>query len=1119
MGCGASSPAGGGTAPEPPLPALPGDLVAMLETAGLADNAELRAALKRHGCTMGVFKKLRDAGKLEQAIAEYGLGTTLGARLEEAVRAALGSGEGAGKVPGAFQRSATAKAVKAAGDAAEALQGGVVDRAAAVGEGAEENAALLDAGLDVLQALGAQLGLEGVGAAVGDFVGVAQGALEVLGAVPFVAPVARLAALVVQQVAAEKGTRALCKGLIPLCTCAVKVLREAGPRLEECEAEVGALREALEEAVKLVEEVRDRSFLRRLLTARGDADGVKEAGEKVENALRLVVANAAVQALGRADQALEEARGVTGGLRSGAEMRALLGAVGGEGASEDEVLRRVGGLGADEWEEMWGKFSAGEKVAIAKAKEADRKADEAHRRIDGVQAAQELLMEQLVNKMPPEVENLAPRLREMWADEDMLDLKNDVEAQWSDVEEMLPAVPCFGDGEPLEKWAEQGLPRGKGSFPAFLAGPVKSALAPGGDVCGVKTLHALASKARLRARVRKADVGPEHVLDYVRDRAGAGRGGLAQARWRRALMAARLGGGRSGAGDAGGGGVSGEEGEKAGGAEGAARTLRALLEPHDFSADCATRAAGFMPGTRAWLTEKIMAWARGEGEDGGRRVFALMSLPGMGKTAFTARVSEELADEEMLLAGHFVRVGDDTRTDPRRVLGSLAAQVAERLGGEVADAVREGAAAGEEEGTVWDAAERLLVKPLSRRNGGGEGKPLVVVVDALDEGGGETSNVLLSVLSRLIGALPAWVKVLVTTRPEEYIRRALARHEPFTLEPTDEQNKEDLRAFIRGSLSRELDEGVRAEAMAAIEDKSEGVIGYVAAVMAMVREGMRDGSGLARAKVGELPVGLRALYAGYLERQFGGLGEAEKRAVTERMLPALVVAEEPLSVAELKRLVRLGGDAELDDGVVARAVGSKGSLFPTGEDGLVRPFHKSVLDWLGDEKGSGEWYVAAATGHRVHARTWRRAAEGVEGEAGHGRCAEALGEYGAAFALHHVAGSGDRDAAVAMCTNLELLRAGVEAGAVKRLIVGVGRCRAALARGGETGGGQGDAGDTDEAAGRVLETLRWLRCVPSMRVWLAPWGDTCVPRVHSSMEGPMHDVVPPSSLRAGTLGV
>ena len=262
-----------------------------------------------------------------------------------------------------------------------------------------------------------------------------------------------------------------------------------------------------------------------------------------------------------------------------------------------------------------------------------------------------------------------------------------------------------------------------------------------------------------------------------------------------------------------------------------------------------------------------------------------------------------------------------------------------------------------------------------------------------------------------------------------------------------------------------------------------------------------------------------AAAVGHLERQFGGLGEAEKRAVTERMLPALVVAEEPLSVAELKRLVRLGGDAELDDGVVARAVGSKGSLFPTGEDGLVRPFHKSVLDWLGDEKGSGEWYVAAATGHRVHARTWRRAAEGVEGEAGHGRCAEVLGEYGAAFALHHVAGSGDRDAAVAMCTNLELLRAGVEAGAVKRLIVGVGRCRAALARGGETGGGEGDAGDTDEAAGRVLETLRWLRCVPSMRVWLAPWGDACVPRACSSMEGPMHDVVPPSSLRAGTLGV
>ena len=162
----------------------------------------------------------------------------------------------------------------------------------------------------------------------------------------------------------------------------------------------------------------------------------------------------------------------------------------------------------------------------------------------------------------------------------------------------------------------------------------------------------------------------------------------------------------------------------------------------------------------------------------------------------------------------------------------------------------------------------LVVGPL--KGVAWEKAPVVLVIDAVDEAGTDArSNGVLQVLSGCVGELPGWVRVLVTSRPEDYIVRQVARFQPFTLEPSEERNREDIRAYIRGSLRSEgLSEEERGAVVEALEGKSAGVFAYVAALVGMVQRevGAKVEGGVANMAVGDLPEGHRALYKEYFDR-------------------------------------------------------------------------------------------------------------------------------------------------------------------------------------------------------------------------------------------------------------
>lgn len=401
-----------------------------------------------------------------------------------------------------------------------------------------------------------------------------------------------------------------------------------------------------------------------------------------------------------------------------------------------------------------------------------------------------------------------------------------------------------------------------------------------------------------------------------------------------------------------------------------------------FSEDVAVRLEGWQAGTREWLVERVLGWVDGSqtggvGEAGGRRTFVLLSGPGMGKTALAAHIARQLLVRGDLLAGHFVRAGDEDRIDPRHVLRSLARQAATNGPKAARGAIQEAAKQARwEEATVGELAEAVLIDPLLPH---APSRPMVLLIDALDEGRVGSSNPVLDLLRLHLLRLPDWVRIVVTGRPEQVrvssplqgllvtallistqhplllvchprglqiscfhalsqdvlsVQAALSSGEPEVLEPSAEQNRNDLRQFISARLSSAMPEEDRAAAIEALLEKSEGVFAYIAKMIDLVHTDSKTRS----MTLGQLPQGLSALYSDYLSRQFvhgGDLDESALKHLRGFVLPLLTVAQEPLPVDLLRHLL-----AEVPSCDVI--IGRLGSLFPIAADGTVTAFHKSV---------------------------------------------------------------------------------------------------------------------------------------------------------------------------------
>jgi len=210
-----------------------------------------------------------------------------------------------------------------------------------------------------------------------------------------------------------------------------------------------------------------------------------------------------------------------------------------------------------------------------------------------------------------------------------------------------------------------------------------------------------------------------------------------------------------------------------------------------------------MDGTRKSILEQIISWVSdGLEQTDGRNTYWIHGLPGIGKTSLAHSICASLHDKEQLAGAFFCRRDDQELNESRNILPTLIHKLAILLPpfrSVVAECLRNYPnVAPESMPTLFlESIQKLPRLPK---------KSLVFVIDALDECGspGWRPGVLQALTDA--SACAPWLKVIITSRQGDNIRRFLDpptqfSHWRYDL-TADEETTSDLRIFAEYRFNR-----------------------------------------------------------------------------------------------------------------------------------------------------------------------------------------------------------------------------------------------------------------------------------------------------------------------------
>ncbi|KAF8341378.1 uncharacterized protein EI90DRAFT_3116526 [Cantharellus anzutake] len=207
-------------------------------------------------------------------------------------------------------------------------------------------------------------------------------------------------------------------------------------------------------------------------------------------------------------------------------------------------------------------------------------------------------------------------------------------------------------------------------------------------------------------------------------------------------------------------------------------------------------------GTRVDLIERIMTWCRNT-RDNDNRLMLLTAVAGAGKTSIAHTVAERCAKDDgaTLLLSFSFKAGE--RSWPEHLLRATT-QALENCDPVYCTFI---ASARQKDPALSMAplpvqfkklvASPLLHKPpLSNR-------PMVVIIDALDECNKKAFEPLAHILREEIPKLPSSIKFFITSRQSDIVNHFLSSHLPIdrlTINLSDDGNVRDCAMYIRSEL-------------------------------------------------------------------------------------------------------------------------------------------------------------------------------------------------------------------------------------------------------------------------------------------------------------------------------
>ena len=353
--------------------------------------------------------------------------------------------------------------------------------------------------------------------------------------------------------------------------------------------------------------------------------------------------------------------------------------------------------------------------------------------------------------------------------------------------------------------------------------------------------------------------------------------------------------------------------------EGGQIRLLKVLEPLNFKAEIGEHITGFQG--RQWLIKKINNWLESDKES---HVFWLMGDPGIGKTTISAYLSHNYSQ---IIAHHFCEYGHDDKSDPRRALLSIAYDIAQYIP-EYYKSLQDLKLEEEVLKNPKTLFDNLFVQPLQKV---AEPKnDYIVLIDAIDEATRDGRNDIAEFIMGQWHRIPRWLRLIITSRPENNIINTLDHLNPYILDANSKENNDDIKEYIEAEF-QELGLDVDDNIINKLIEKTEGIFLYLKLVLDEIKEGT-----LSIDEVDNFPKGLSGIYNNFFDRQFQDL--QEYRDNIKPIIECICAQHEPL------RLKQLSSALNINISELSIKLAVMGSIFKINK--TVKPFHKSIIDWL-----------------------------------------------------------------------------------------------------------------------------------------------------------------------------
>lgn len=381
----------------------------------------------------------------------------------------------------------------------------------------------------------------------------------------------------------------------------------------------------------------------------------------------------------------------------------------------------------------------------------------------------------------------------------------------------------------------------------------------------------------------------------------------------------------------------------------------------DFSGYLREKRQGFIG--RRWLFDAVRAW---HGNPEASQALLIVADFGVGKSAFMAELTATGTAEQGLpiAAHHFCDHNTAATLEAATFVRSVAAQLAGVLPAYQAAVEADPEARRWLEEAQTDPASAFSQAVIGKLQGiAAPAAPWLLLVDGLDEtladpsssAGGNGSSIV-ALLASGTGKLPAWLRVLTTSRRRQEVRQPLdAAYACDLLDAEEARNLSDIHDYVLGRCGSEPLATQLAQAGTSPEQLAERLADFeqsggkfLYAVRVLNDLASTNGS-LRPDRLDDLPRGMEGFYLDAFRHRFPAGEDFEPMRA---LLGVLCAQREPLGRKELAAILSVGEPRAVSEPKVQRLL-ARIEDFLRITHKLVAFDHLSLVQWLTEENDDG----------------------------------------------------------------------------------------------------------------------------------------------------------------------